>query len=88
MLALFATRTVTDLIGLFFHANLGHEFICVAQGLLERTVELAQHGHPFSFASGHVVQFLFHPGSEIGVHDIGEILGEEVGYRDAKFGRR
>ena len=86
MLAFVAASAVADLIGLLVHADLGHRFICVAQSLLEWPVELTQHGHPVAFTPGNVVQFLFHLGREVKVHDVGEILGEQIGDCDSQLG--
>ena len=65
MFAFIASHAVADLIGLLVHTNLGHFFVSVAQCLLERAVEFAQHGDPLPFATGDIVQLFFHLGREV-----------------------
>ena len=47
---------------------------------LERLVELAQQRHPGALAAGHLVESLLHPGREVDVDELAEVLDEQVGH--------
>ena len=46
---------------------------------LERPVELAQQRHPRALAAGDLVEVLLHPGRELEVDVVAEVLHEQVG---------
>ena len=47
--------------------------------LLQRVVEAAQQRHPRPLAAGDLVQLLFHPGRELDVDVVAEMLDQQVG---------
>ena len=46
----------------------------------ERRVELAQQRHPGALAAGDLVELLLHPGGELEVDEVAEVLDEQVGH--------
>ena len=55
-------------------------------GGLELLVELMHHLVPLRLAFGNLIEVLLHVGREVVVHDIGEVLHEEVVHDDADVG--
>ena len=55
-------------------------------GGLELLVELMHHLVPLRFAFGNLIEVLLHVSREVVVHDIGEVLHEEVVHDDADVG--
>ena len=51
------------------------------EGLLERVVELVEDLDHVFLGRGDVVEFVLHVGGELEVHDLGEVLDQQVGDR-------
>jgi hypothetical protein len=51
---------------------------------VERVVKVPQHGHPLTLPLSHSVQFFLHFGGEVQVHNVGEVLGQQIGNSHAQ----